>query len=104
MTDIIKDFENKSAGKVISYLRHNKQFEKENTKIFLQELSDIGAINPTLIAFGTDSYNILKRNFHVKFKIFKIPHYSMFISKENYKKQVTDILMKKNDVKLSDFF
>ena len=29
MTDIIKDFEQKISGKVISYLRRNKSFEKE---------------------------------------------------------------------------
>ncbi|MFX1592199.1 MAG: hypothetical protein ACFFCL_05850 [Promethearchaeota archaeon] len=95
MTDIIKDFEQKISGKVISYLRHNKHFERENLKIFLQELADIGANNPTLIAFGNDAYNILYRNLSNKFKIFKVPHYAIYISKEEYKKQVTRILIKK---------
>jgi ABC-type oligopeptide transport system ATPase subunit len=92
MTDIIKDFEQKISGKVISYLKNNKQFEKENVEMFLQELADIGANNPTLIAFGNDSHNILKRNFHHKFKILKVPHYSIYISKEKYREQVKEIL------------
>jgi hypothetical protein len=104
MTDIIKDFEHKISGKVISYLRHNKHFEKENIKAFLLELDDIGADNPKLIVFGNDAYNILKRNLNSKFKMIKIRHYSDFINKENYKREVKSILMKKRDVKISDFF
>jgi len=91
MTDIMKDFEQKISGKVISYLKNNKQFEEENVEIFLQELADIGANNPTLIAFGNDSYNILKRNFNRKFKILKVPHYAIYISKEKYREQVKEI-------------
>jgi len=34
MTDIIKDFEQKAAGKMMSYLRRNKSFEEQNVKIF----------------------------------------------------------------------
>ena len=89
MTDIIKDFEQKISGKAITYLKNNKQFEEENVKIFLQELADIGANNPTLIAFGN---NILKRNFNHKFKILKVPHYAIYISKEKYREQVKEIL------------
>ena len=92
MTDIIKDLEQKISGKVISYLKNHKEFEKENIEIFLQELVDIGANNPTLIAFGNDSYKILKRNLSDKFKIFKVPHYAQYISKEKYKEQVDLIL------------
>ena len=69
MTDIIKDFEEKISGKVKSYLRENRDFEKENVDFFVQELSDIGATNPTLIAFGNESYDILKRNLNNEFKI-----------------------------------
>ncbi len=88
MTDIIKDFEQKISGKVISYLKNNTQFEEENVENFLQELADIGANNPTLIAFGNDSYNILKRNLNHKFKILKVPHYAIYIGKEKYREQV----------------
>lgn len=40
MTDIIKDFEQKISGKVISYLKENGPFEEENIRFFLQELRD----------------------------------------------------------------
>src|SRR6202022_3052299 len=34
MTDIIKDFEQKASGKVMSYLRDHREFEKENLEVF----------------------------------------------------------------------
>ena len=43
MTDIIKDFEEKISGKVKDYLSKNRDFEKQNVDIFLEESNDIGA-------------------------------------------------------------
>ncbi|KKL10888.1 hypothetical protein LCGC14_2551340, partial [marine sediment metagenome] len=73
------------------YLKKSKQFEQENIETFLRELNDIGANKPTLIAFGNDSYDILKRNMKSKFKILKVPHYAIYISKEKYREQVKEI-------------
>ena len=81
MTDIIKSFEEKISGNLMKYLSKNKQFEKENIEKFEQELIDIGSINPIIIALGNDSYKILKRHFK-KYKIFKVSHYSAYITKE----------------------
>ena len=81
MTDIIKDFEEKVAGNLMKYLSKNKIFEKENIDKFEKELINIGAKDPIIIAFGNDSYKILKRNLN-KYKIYKVTHYSHFISKE----------------------
>ena len=92
MTDIIKDFEQKASGKMMNYLKQNPEFEQKNTKIFRQEISDIGSKNPTIVAFGGDTHKVLKRNFSDEFKIVKIPHFSHFISKENYRKEVESIL------------
>lgn len=85
MTDIIKDFEEKISGNMMSYLRQNPQFEQENIKIFREELAAIGSISPTLIALGGDSFRILKRTLGDEFPILKAPHYSMYISKEDYR-------------------
>jgi hypothetical protein len=81
MTDIIKSFEEKISGNLMKYLSKNKQFEKENIEKFEQELIDIGSINPIIIALGNDSYKILKRHFK-NYKIFKVSHYSAYITKE----------------------
>jgi hypothetical protein len=92
MTDIIKDFEQKVSGKVMSHLRKNKSFEEENVKTFRGELSDLEVDNPTIVAFGEDAYKILKRNFNKEYIIHKIPHYSMYIAKEKYRKKVKSAL------------
>lgn len=92
MTDIIKDFEQKAAGKMMSYLRKSNSFEEENAKIFREELEIIGSQNPTLIAFGRDCYKILKRNFNNEVRIVQIPHYSNYTGKEKYRDEVKAIL------------
>jgi len=92
MTDIIKDFEQKVSGKMMSYLRANKSFEEKNIRIFRDELADIGSNKPKLVAFGRDAYEILCRNFSHEFKIFRIPHYSNYQAKEKYREEVKTIL------------
>ncbi|MGD0802603.1 MAG: hypothetical protein ABSA11_00830 [Candidatus Bathyarchaeia archaeon] len=92
ITDIIKDFDQKASGKVMSYLRMNKTFEKENVRLFREEINDLGSHNPIIIAFGKDVHTILTRNFTNEYKIFKIPHYSNFCSKEKYREEVSCIL------------
>ena len=92
MTDIIKDFNERESGKMMQYLRANKEFEKENVQIFRQEIQDIGACSPTLVAFGNDSYSILKRNFDDEYPLFKLSHYSNYSSKEKYRSEVEELL------------
>ncbi len=92
MTDIIKDFEQKSSGKMMSYLKTDKVFEEENMKIFRGEISDLGVTNPIIVAFGVDTYKILKRNFNNEYTIHKIPHYSMYIAKEKYREEVREVI------------
>ena len=93
MTEIIKDFEQKISGKVMTYLRGDKTFEAENVEIFREEISDLGVEQPRIIAFGNDAYKILSNNLSGEYDIGKIPHYSHFISKENYKKEIGTILI-----------
>jgi len=92
MTDIIKDFEQVVSGEVISYLKKNKDFEEKNIALFNQELIDLKTNNPLIIAFGKHTYNILNRHLRDKYRIIKVPHYSMYISKEDYKNEVEKVL------------
>ena len=91
MTDIIKDFEEKISGNVKDYLSKNRDFEKQNVDIFLEELNDIGAKNPVLIAFGNEVFNILNRHLKDRFKIIKVPHYANYTNKEKYREQIKTI-------------
>lgn len=90
MTDIIKDYEEVISGKVMKYLKNNPDFKKDNIKSFEMELKDIGATNPIIIAFGNDSFKILNE-LKEKYKIFKVPHYSSYISKEKLRDAFNEI-------------
>lgn len=92
MTDIIKDFEEKISGKVLSYLESNKDFEIQNVKYFEKEITDLKCKDPLIIAFGEVSFQILKKHFDNKYKIKKVIHYSNYISKEKYREQVLQCL------------
>jgi hypothetical protein len=91
MTDIIKDYPEKESDRLVEYLKTDKAIEQSNVEYFRQELRDIGAKKPKLVAFGNDVYDILKRNLP-EFEVVKIPHYAHFISKEKYREQVKTTL------------
>lgn len=91
MTDIIKDYDEKSSTKVVDYLKVNKSFEEQNVSFFREEMKDLGAANPTIVAFGRDAYNILKKHFKSDVNILKIPHYANYTSKEKYREEVISI-------------
>lgn len=88
MTDIIKDFEEKSSGKMMSFLRTNKDFERENIQKLQQEIGLLGYANPVLAVFGRDAETIARRNLGNEFQIVRIPHYANYISKEDYRAEV----------------
>jgi len=91
MTDIIKDFEEKVSGKMMKYMKENPSFLTENIQIFLEELNDLEAKDPVLIAFGVDTFNLLKSSLGNRFNIKKVTHYSHFISKEQYRDEVLNL-------------
>ena len=90
MTDILKDYPEKDSQKVNAHLKKHPELEQQNITRFRQEITDIGATNPLLVAFGDIVYDILKRNL-MDFKIVKIPHYAHHISKEKYREQVKSV-------------
>jgi hypothetical protein len=90
MTDILKDYPEKDSQKVNAHLKKHPELEQQNITRFRQEITDIGATNPLLVAFGDIVYDILKRNL-MDFKIVKIPHYAHHIGKEKYREQVKSV-------------
>jgi len=93
MTDIIKDFEEKISGNVLSYLKMNKEFELANLRLFEQEIKSLKCVEPLIIAFGNITYDLLKKHFGEIYKIKKVMHYSQQISKENYRDIVWKTLL-----------
>lgn len=92
MTDIIKDFEEVISGNVMKYLRANPDFVLQHVKAFEAELEDLGCKDPLIIAFGNDSYKILKKFFSDRYRIQKLKHYSCYMSKEAYRGHVLEVL------------
>ena len=91
MTDIIKDHPELVAANVQAYLAQNPDVERKHVQNFKQELKDIGANKPKLIAFGNVVYKILTRNLRNDFDIFKINHYSHFMNSFAYRNQVLEL-------------
>ena len=91
MTDIIKNLEMKDSKDVKSYLRQNPAIIHENIGLFYDELRFIEARNPIILAFGSFTYELLKK--HLKpysySKLIKLTHYSHFIQIDKYKMEVT---------------
>jgi hypothetical protein len=88
MTDIIKDFEEKASGRMMSFLRSNKEFEQDNIRKLREEIEVLGFTSPVLVTFGKDAEIIAKRNLGKELQIVRIPHYANYISKEDYRVQV----------------
>lgn len=94
MTDIIKDFEEKASGKMMDFLRGNGDFEKYSILKLREEIEVLGVSNPLLVAFGRDAEKVAKRNLGREFRVVGIPHYASYISKENYRLQIKELLPK----------
>ncbi|MEK9813296.1 MAG: hypothetical protein VW419_01160, partial [Paracoccaceae bacterium] len=94
LTDIIKDFDQKISGKVVSFLKENPDFEKQNVEYFLNEISDLEVKEPTLVALGTPTFDILNRNLSDRYKIIKIRHYVFRENKEKYRDHVEEVCTK----------
>ena len=88
MTDIIKNFEEKHSNLMMETLSKDRNLETKNINIFLEELEVLNVRNKKIIAFGGDTYKILRRNLGNNYNIQKITHFAHFVSKENYRKEL----------------
>jgi hypothetical protein len=91
MTDLIKDYDEKSSASVKDYLKKNKQFLASNLNFFKNEIEEIGNVE-ILIAFGADVYSHLLKTFSNQYRIIKVPHYANYCSKEQYRREVREAL------------
>ena len=66
--------------------------EEDNINLFREEIKDLEVCKPRIVSFGNDTYKILSRSLSTEYDIVEIPHYSHYISKENFKKQVDAVL------------
>lgn len=90
MTDIIKDFPMLSSKDVLSHLKTNPNVVTTQLERFRKEMKFIGAEAPVVLAFGKDTFGILKNGLDAKeySSLIQLTHYSHHISKENYRKKI----------------
>lgn len=97
MTDIIKNLVMLKSSDVVRHLKDNPGVIAENIKVFEKELEDIGAQKPVILAYGNDTYRILKENLNpeVYSKLIKVTHYSArsCSNKEKYRMKVHQDLL-----------
>jgi hypothetical protein len=94
MTDIIKNMPEKSSGTVMEYLCKNSNCVTENIAAFREEIRTLESSRPTLLAFGRDAYDLLKKNLKQDeySQLIKLTHYSHQVSKEEYKAKTEKLL------------
>jgi hypothetical protein len=90
MTDIIKGVVEVDSKNIPKHLKENPGVLADSLKIFRQELQDLGAVSPLILAFGRIAYGIIKENLTLAEygKLIRLTHYSHQIGKEKYRETV----------------
>lgn len=90
MTDIIKDFPMLSSEDVLSHVKANPDEVTAQLNRFRDEMIFINAGSPTLLAFGRQTFEILKKGLDENeySNLIRLTHYSHQISKENYREEI----------------
>ena len=90
MTDVIKFLEEVNSKNVMKRIKERPEIIEENLKTFREELQDLKATEPVILAFGQAAYKILSENLNKNEyqKLIKLIHYSYRIGKEAYKEAV----------------
>ena len=91
MTDFIKLYPEVDSAKVKKYLKQSPEVIDKSVAIFEEEIGYLQK-NPVLVAMGGDVYRLLDKNLGHKYKIAQIKHYSSYISKEDYREEVLNVL------------
>ena len=77
MTDIIKDLPEKDANKAYKIWKNDPVLRRKSLETFDQELKDIGSVNPLIVCFGKNVFEIAQEHLSSKYKkIVEATHYS----------------------------
>lgn len=90
MTDIIKFLEEVDSKHVMKYFKERPEIIENNLRTFRDEMQDIRATAPVILAFGIDTHKLLSENLNKNEyrTLIKLTHYSHQIGKEAYKETV----------------
>ena len=76
---------------VDDYAKEHPEFVRKNLATFQEEISYLGD-DIVLVAFGNVVYNLLKKHLGDRYRIVKIMNYAAYISKEEYRTKVLEVL------------
>lgn len=93
ITDVIKSHFDTLSTNVIKDISQKEIPVEEHIQVLRRELDLLGG-KPVLVALGGAVYNILNEHLADDYKIIKVYHYSHWISKENYREHLLEILGK----------
>jgi hypothetical protein len=90
MTDILKFLEEVDSANVMKYLRERPEVIAKNVETFREEMQDLKATAPVILAFGKAAHKLLTSNLNKNeyCKLIRLTHYSHQIGKEAYKEAV----------------
>ena len=90
MTDVLKNLVILDAHSVQRHIKRNPNVVKSNMEAFAEELQDLEAERPMLLAFGRDAHGLLLNHLdpNLYSRLIPLTHYSHQIGKEKYAAQV----------------
>jgi hypothetical protein len=90
MTDVIKNLPEVKSKKVMGHLKADPSIIQRNIEILRDEIMDLGVREPTILAFGKDTHELLARHLRAdEYKdLVRVTHYSHQIGKEQYREKV----------------
>jgi hypothetical protein len=90
MTDIIKNLEEVKSKNVMKCLKEHPEIIEKHLRSFREEMQDLKATAPVILAFGRDTHKLLSENLNRNEyrRLIKLTHYSHQIGKEAYRETV----------------
>jgi hypothetical protein len=90
MTDIIKNVQMVRSAELLQHLRNCPSVVRSSVEVFREELTDLRARRPTILAFGSEARALIARNLSpLEYsRLIRLTHYSHRISKEKYRDTV----------------
>lgn len=90
MTDIIKNLVMLDSKEAVSHLEQHPDLLQENISSFRAELRDLGCHRPLILAFGRDTFQLIRKNLDpIEYlQLVKLTHYSHQIGKEKCREDV----------------
>lgn len=90
MTDIVKNVEMTESTALLKHLRANPSLIRTNVDRFREELQDLHARTPTILAFGLAAHALLAKNLYPNEYscLIRLTHYAYWMGKERYREAV----------------